>query len=135
MERHKDLKIEPSKNNYPKGSIYLYDLALDEDLSLVDKKEAVKNGVIVAILTHYNELSRLPLYKGFGSKIHELIKQNMDTLTLFKLEQYLKESVSNMSRVQSVDELKIKTNEKGQVFMSLKLTDISGNLEKMEEYL
>lgn len=65
----------------------------------------MKNAIIIAIMTRYNELTNL--YTGFGCRVHELIKDNQNTMTRYKLELYVSEVLENMRRIKGVNSINI----------------------------
>lgn len=95
----------------------------NKDLVNLTGASSLENGIIIAILTRYNELVNNPTYSNFGSRINELIKANQNNLTLFKLEQYAKQAIQDMNRISSVNEVKI-TEEAGKYSVMFNVTSI-----------
>ena len=81
-----------------------WDICLDKDGLVFDND--VENGVIISILTRFNEINT-PTYEGFGCRAHELIKAKNTKLTKFKIKKYIQESIENMNRIQSVEDIVI----------------------------
>lgn len=84
----------------------VYDFGVNkQDFILVTGEESLKNALILAVLTSWNELSDLSTYIGFGNRAYELVKANQNKLTQFKVEQYMKETVEKIRRVKKINEL------------------------------
>ena len=82
-----------------------WDICLDKDgLVFVDDVRSLENEVIISILTRFNELN-IPTYEGFGCRAHELIKAKNTKLNKFKIKKYIQESIENMNRIQSVEDV------------------------------
>ena len=71
----------------------------------------LKNACIIAILTRYGELMENPTYHEFGCHVHRIIKDNKTKMNLFKIENYITQTLNNIRRVKTVNELKIIENE------------------------
>lgn len=79
------------------------------DFIQVKGDKAVYNAITLSILTAFNELSNkgLSTFKDFGNKSYELLKENKNRLTLFKLESYFINCIESIRRVDSVIEFNI----------------------------
>ena len=96
---NEDVKLK--SNNYGK-----FDIQFEKgDYVNVTGNESLKNAIIIAIMTRYNELTNL--YTGFGCRVHELIKDNQNTMTKYKLELYVSEVLENMRRIKEVNSINI----------------------------
>lgn len=96
---NEDVKLK--SNNYGK-----FDIQFENgDYVNVTGNESLKNAIIIAIMTRYNELTNL--YTGFGCRVHELIKDNQNTMTRYKLELYVSEVLENMRRIKGVNSINI----------------------------
>lgn len=96
---NEDVKLK--SNNYGK-----FDIQFENgDYVNVTGNESLKNAIIIAIMTRYNELTNL--YTGFGCRVHELIKDNQNTMTKYKLELYVSEVLENMRRIKEVNSINI----------------------------
>ena len=96
---NEDVKLK--SNNYGK-----FDIQFENgDYVNVTGNESLKNAIIIAIMTRYNELTNL--YTGFGCRVHELIKDNQNTMTKYKLELYVSEVLENMRRIKGVNSINI----------------------------
>lgn len=97
-----DFRLKLTKNNH-------YDIEMkDYDFVNVTDLEAVRNGVITSILTHYNELSDyLPNYEDFGSHLQELIKDNKTRLTPLIIKEYIRESLDSMKNIITIENIDI----------------------------
>lgn len=96
---NEDVKLK--SNNYGK-----FDIQFENgDYVNVTGNASLKNAIIIAIMTRYNELTNL--YTGFGCRVHELIKDNQNTMTKYKLELYVSEVLENMRRIKEVNSINI----------------------------
>lgn len=96
---NEDVKLK--SNNYGK-----FDIQFENgDYVNVTGNGSLKNAIIIAIMTRYNELTNL--YTGFGCRVHELIKDNQNTMTKYKLELYVSEVLENMRRIKEVNSINI----------------------------
>lgn len=96
---NEDVKLK--SNNYGK-----FDIQFENgDYVNVTGNASLKNAIIIAIMTRYNELNNL--YTGFGCRVHELIKDNQNTMTKYKLELYVSEVLENMRRIKEVNSINI----------------------------
>lgn len=79
------------------------------DFVQVKGDKAVYNAITLSILTAFNELSNkgLKTYSNFGNKAYELLKENKNRLTLFKLESYFIKAIESIRRVRYVVEFNI----------------------------
>ena len=71
--------------------------------------QAVYNAITLSILTAKNELENkgLPTYKGFGNRSYELLKENKNRMTLYKIESYFTDAINRIRRIREVLELNI----------------------------
>lgn len=75
----------------------------DGDWVNVTGLDSLVTACIIAIMTRYNELHRNPLYVDFGCRVHELIKDNKGGMTVYKMQQFVTESLTNIRRVKKVN--------------------------------
>ena len=116
---NKDIDINADK--YGK-----WDISTDQkNLKILTGLKCLENGIIISILTRYNELKKLPSFNNFGCRAHEIIKAKKTNLNEFKLRTYIKESVEAMNRIESVDSLDITSNVEG-YNVKISCTSISG---------
>ena len=103
-----------------------YDLDMDNgDYINVTGVTSLRNACIIAILTRYNELKRIPHYNGFGCKVHDLIKGNKTKLQLFKVETSINETLSNMRRIKSVNDISVKEDSSESYVVEFDVTSIN----------
>lgn len=101
---HEDIKLQSDKYGQ-------FDMVFKEgDIVNVTGVESLENACIIAIMTRLGELKNNPTYKDFGSRVHDLIKMNMNAMTKYKLELFITETLENMRRVYSVNEVLIEPN-------------------------
>lgn len=88
-----------------------WDRAIDKgDFIQVKGDEAVYNAITLSVLTAYKELENkgLKTYTDYGNQSYELLKENKNKLTLFKLESYFTKAINRIRRVREVVKLNIK---------------------------
>lgn len=90
-------------------------------------EESLANACIIAILTRYKELHTNPIYKDFGCRLHELIKDNQTKLHLYKLELFVREILEKIRRVKSIDEIRITKNDAYNFHIHFTITSINDN--------
>lgn len=106
---NEDVKLTP--NRYGK-----YDISFEDgDYVNVTGKESLFNAIVIAIMTRFNELEDIPLYVGFGCRIHELVKARKYGLVEFEMEVFIREVLENMRRIHEVNEIII-TNLEDQMY-------------------
>ena len=102
---NEDMKLVPDQYG-------VYDLDFtDGDINNVTGLESLYNGCVLAIMTRYQELTTNKTYSDFGCPIHTLIKDNKSKLLLYKLEVYITDTLTNIRRVKTVNEVQITENE------------------------
>ncbi len=80
-----------------------WDLKFDNgDIVYVDGLKSLENACVIAIMTRYNELKN-PLYLDFGCRVHELIKENQSTMVIYKIKEFIKDTLRRMRRIKSVN--------------------------------
>ena len=94
---NEDMQLE--SDEYGKWDIKF----VDGDIVNVTGLDSLVNACIIAIMTRYNELTGNPLYVDFGCKVHELIKDNKGHMTVYKMKQFINETLSSMRRVKKVN--------------------------------
>lgn len=125
---NEDVKLTP--NRYGK-----YDISFeDEDYVNVTGKESLFNAIVIAIMTRFNELEDIPLYVGFGCRIHELVKARKYGLVEFEMEVFIREVLENMRRIHEVNEIIITNleDQKYKVYFSVTSVNdeiVAGELE------
>lgn len=99
---NEDIQLKP--NNYHK-----FDIQMENgDYVNVTGQESLKNAIIIAIMTRYNELSYMSLYENFGCRVHELIKIRQTDMTRYKMELFIIDVLENMRRIKKINNIEIK---------------------------
>lgn len=81
-----------------------FDISFENgDYVNVNGKESLYNAIVIAIMTRFNELSDIPLYDGFGCRVHELVKARFTEMNEYKMKLFITETLENMRRVKEVD--------------------------------
>lgn len=73
------------------------------DIVYVDGPESLENACVIAIMTRYNELDKNPLYKDFGCRVHELIKENQSVMVEYKIKEFIQDTLRKMRRIKKVN--------------------------------
>ena len=73
----------------------------------VTGKKSLFNAICIAIMTRFQELSDLPLYDGFGCRVHELIKANKSDMVEYEIELFINDVLERMRRIKEVNEIRI----------------------------
>lgn len=100
---NEDVQLKPLSNtsNY-------YDIQINNgDYVNVSGKESLYNAIVIAIMTRFQELSDIPLYEGFGCRVHELIKKNKSDTTRYEIELFITDVLENMRRIKEINEITI----------------------------
>jgi hypothetical protein len=79
----------------------------DGDIVNLEGLDSLVNACVIAIMTRKNELYDNPLYVDFGCRVHELIKDNKSFMTVYKIEQFITDTLENMRRVKKVNWVKV----------------------------
>lgn len=112
-----------------KSDMYgVWDLDMhDGDYINVTGNNSLLNACIIAIMTRYNEL-KMPLYNGFGCRVHELIKDNQTKMFLYKLELSIREVLEKMRRIRTVNEIKITKSDVHEFTVGFSITSINDEI-------
>lgn len=102
---NEDIKLVPDE--YGVYDILFEDTPYDNDLVNVTGGESLVNGCIIAIMTRYKELNSNKTYNDFGCRVHELIKANRNSLTKYKVELFITDTLERIRRIKSVDEVNV----------------------------
>lgn len=89
--------------------------------------ESLKNACVIAIMTRYNELSN-PLYEDYGCHVHEAIKDNQTTNTVYKIESSITEVLENMRRVHIVNSVDVLPYSNNEYTVKFSITSINDEL-------
>ena len=71
---------------------------------------SLRNAIIIAIMTRFQELEDNPVYNNFGCRVHELVKANKTGMTVYKMEVYIQETLQNMRRISEINSLDVVEN-------------------------
>ena len=119
---NEDVKLIP--NRYGK-----YDLAMEnEDYVNVTGKNSLYNAIVIAIMTRFNELDDIPLYEGFGCRVHELLKDNKSEMVMYEIELYIRNVLENMRRILEVNELIVTDSTKEKYHVYFNVTSINDEI-------
>lgn len=69
--------------------------------------ESLKNAIIIAIMTRFNEISDIPLYDKFGCRIHDLVKSTFTEMVGYEMEVFIKETLEKIRRIKEVHNVEI----------------------------
>lgn len=86
---------------------------------LKEENEILENGIILKLLTRLNELDT-ETYSEFGSRLHELIKDNFNSLTKARIRAYIKESLESMDRIKSVGKVIVNSDNEVEIYVKKK---------------
>ena len=112
---NEDVLLTPNKHGK-------YDIAFENnDLVNVTGKKSLYNAIVIAIMTRFNELEYIPIYDGFGCRIHELIKIRKSDMVMYQMELFVYDVLENMRRIKEVNEVKVTDaeNEKYEVYFNV----------------
>ena len=101
----------------------------DGDYINVTGNNSLLNACIIAIMTRFNEL-KMPLYDGFGCRVHELIKENQTRMFIYKLEISINEVLEKMRRIKTVNEIDIKKTDRHEFTVGFSVTSINDEIIK-----
>ena len=103
---HKDINLTEKENGY-----WDYETQYG-DYHIVDGKQSLRNGLIIACLTSWNYLNRKgnPTYETFGNRAYEELKKKKSAMVEYKIQQYFTEVLQRMRRVNRIIDLQVKSN-------------------------
>lgn len=101
----------------------------DGDYINVTGNNSLLNACIIAIMTRFNEL-KMPLYDGFGCRVHELIKENQTRMFVYKLEISINEVLEKMRRIKTVNEINITKTDRHEFTVGFSVTSINDEIIK-----
>ena len=90
--------------------------------------ESLHNAICIAIMTRFNELDFIPLYDGFGCRVHELVKANKSEMVKYKVELFTEEVLENMRRIQSVNSVRVSEDNSHSYLIEFNVTSISDEI-------
>ena len=90
--------------------------------------ESLHNAICIAIMTRFNELDFIPLYEGFGCRVHELVKANKSEMVKYKVELFTEEVLENMRRIESVNSVRASEDNSHSYLIEFNVTSISDEI-------
>lgn len=122
---HEDVLLKPDENNK-------WDVQFSNgDWINVSGHDSLHNAICIAIMTRYKELEEMPLYDGFGCRIHELIKGKVSNMSRYKMELFIEDVLKNMRRIHKINDITVEDNVDNEYFrhrISFSVTSISDEL-------
>ena len=91
----------------------------------VTGKDSLRNAICIAIMTRFNELDFIPLYDGFGCRIHELLKANKSEMVRYKVEVFTVEVLEQMRRIATVNNVSVIESDSQSYDIEFNVTSIS----------
>ena len=89
-----------------------FDITIENgDYKNITGNTSLNNACIIAILTRYGELTENPTYKNFGCHAHKILKSNRTKLNTYKLETYITQTLQQIRRIRTVNEVRIHETE------------------------
>lgn len=106
-----------------------YDLNFaNKDYVNVTGKSSLYNAIVIAIMTRYNELKNIPLYLGFGCRVHELIKERKSDMVFYQIELFIQDVLENMRRILEINELQVTDSENHNYKVYFRVTSINDEI-------
>lgn len=90
--------------------------------------ESLRNAICIAIMTRLNELDFIPLYDGFGCRVHELVKANKSEMVRYKVEIFIVEVLENMRRIQEVNSVEVTDSDSQSYDITFNVTSVSDEI-------
>ena len=70
-------------------------------------KDSLHNAICIAIMTRFDELEDIPLYDGFGCRVHELVKANKSDMVKYQIEVFVTNVLNKMRRINQINSITI----------------------------
>lgn len=100
---HMDVEVLPDQWNNK------FDLQFENgDFKILTGTESLRNAIVIAIMTRYNELKNELYHPGFGCRIHELLKAKQSVVVQKKMGYYCENTLNEMRRIKKVNEITVK---------------------------
>lgn len=90
--------------------------------------ESLRNAICIAIMTRLNELDFMPLYDGFGCRVHELVKANKSEMVKYKIKLFTSDVLKNMRRIKEVNSVTVTDSDSSSYLIQFNVTSISDEL-------
>lgn len=121
---NEDVQIRPVSSTSDHWDIQME----NGDYVNVDGLESLRNAICIAIMTRFNELDFIPLYDGFGCRVHELVKANKSEMVRYKVEIFVVEVLENMRRIQQVNNVEVLDSDSQSYEINFNVTSISDEI-------
>ena len=100
-----------------------FDIIIENgDYKNITGTQSLNNACIIAILTLYGELTENPTYQTFGCHAHKILKSNRTKLNTYKLETYITQTLQQIRRIRTVNEVRIHETEKNTYTVNFNVT-------------
>lgn len=117
---NEDIKLV--SDEYGVYDIEFHETPVDNDFVNVTGYDSLVNGCIIAIMTRYKELQSNPTYEDFGCRVHELIKANRNSLTKYKIELFITDTLEKIRRIKTVEEVNVMESDTHDYFVYFIIT-------------
>ncbi|WP_458456222.1 hypothetical protein [Methanobrevibacter sp.] len=121
---NEDVQLQPVSSKSKHWDIQMQ----DGDYVNVTGHDSLNNAICIAIMTRFNELDYIPLYEGFGCRIHELIKANKSEMVRYKIELFIIDVLKQMRRIKEVNWIEVEDNEKSKYYVRFSVKSINDTL-------
>lgn len=121
---NEDIKLKPTSPTSNHWDIQM----TQGDYVNVTGKNSLFNAIVIAIMTRFQELSDIPLYDGFGCRVHELIKANKSDMIEYEIELFVNDVLEKMRRIKEVNEIRIVDNGDEHYKVYLNVTSIDDEI-------
>lgn len=121
---NEDVQLQPVSSKSKHWDIQMQ----DGDYVNVTGHDSLNNAICIAIMTRFNELDYIPLYEGFGCRIHELIKANKSEMVRYKIELFIIDVLKQMRRIKEVNWIEVQDNEKSKYYVRFSVKSINDTL-------
>jgi hypothetical protein len=107
------------------------------DFVLVTGMESIAMAVVVKLQTWFGELKNNPTYKEWGDKAWFYVKNNDTELTRMELKEYVRQALSEIRRIKSVDSIELfkypvrPVNQSPTIILDVSFTTISDQVGKV----
>lgn len=117
----------------PVGKGKHYDICFENgDYVNITGENSLKNAIIIAIMTRYNELFSIPVYERFGCKIHEFVKALKSDMVMYEIELSIREVLEKMRRIHEINWIEVTESKDFNYHVSFSVTSINDELVKGE---
>ena len=117
---NEDIKL--TSDEYGVWDMVFEETSNGKDLVNITGKDSLVNGCCIAIMTRYEELKDNPTYTGFGCRVHELIKSNRNSMTEYKIELFVTDTLEKIRRVKNVNEVLVMKSDTNDYIVHFNIT-------------